>query len=54
MDTSALMMPVECDVRVFDELDRLLGDVEFVTPAAVIAELDRLATGAGEEATAAG
>jgi len=53
MDTSALMMPVECDVRVFDELDRLLGDVEFVTPAAVIAELDRLSAGAGEEATAA-
>ena len=25
MDTSALMMPVECDVRVFDELDRVLG-----------------------------
>jgi rRNA-processing protein FCF1 len=53
MDTSALMMPVECDVRVFDELDRLLGECEFVTPAAVIDELDRLATGAGEEATAA-
>ncbi|WP_435067321.1 DUF188 domain-containing protein [Haloplanus sp. C73] len=55
MDTSALMMPVECDVRVFDELDRLLGldDVDLVTPSAVIAELDRLATGAGEDATAA-
>jgi rRNA-processing protein FCF1 len=53
MDTSALMMPVECDVRVFDELDRLLGDVEFVTPAAVIAELESLSVGAGEEATAA-
>ncbi|RQH01754.1 PIN domain-containing protein [Natrarchaeobius oligotrophus] len=25
LDTSALMMPVELDVRVFDELDRLLG-----------------------------
>ena len=24
MDTSALMMPVECNVRVFEELDRLL------------------------------
>jgi rRNA-processing protein FCF1 len=53
MDTSALMMPVECDVRVFDELDRLLGPVEFITPAAVIEELDSLATGAGEEAIAA-
>ena len=57
MDTSALMMPVECDVRVFDELDRLLGAAEFVAPAAVIGELDDLAsgtgTGASEEATAA-
>jgi rRNA-processing protein FCF1 len=53
MDTSALMMPVECDVRVFEELDRLLDAAEFVTPAAVIEELDGLATGAGEEATAA-
>ncbi|MFB6220448.1 MAG: twitching motility protein PilT, partial [Halolamina sp.] len=24
LDTNALMMPVELDVRVFDELDRLL------------------------------
>jgi rRNA-processing protein FCF1 len=53
MDTSALMMPVECDVRLFDELDRLLGDCEFVTPHPVIGELESLATGAGEEATAA-
>ncbi|MFB6195821.1 MAG: DUF188 domain-containing protein [Haloplanus sp.] len=53
MDTSALMMPVECGVRVFDELDRLVGDAEFVAPATVIEELESLATGAGEEATAA-
>ena len=55
MDTSALMMPVECDVRVFDELDRLLGldTVDLVAPRAVLAELERLASGAGEEATAA-
>ena len=54
LDTNALMMPVECDVRVFDELDRLVGDVETVVPRAVLAELDRLAaSGAGEEATAA-
>jgi rRNA-processing protein FCF1 len=26
LDTNALMMPVELDVRLFDELDRLLGD----------------------------
>lgn len=25
LDTNALMMPVECDVRLFDELDRLVG-----------------------------
>jgi hypothetical protein len=49
------MAPVECDVRVFEEVDRLLGeaDPEFVTPAAVVAELDALADGASEEATAA-
>ncbi|WP_123535038.1 PIN domain-containing protein [Halosimplex salinum] len=27
MDTNALMMPVECDVRVFEELERLVGGV---------------------------
>jgi rRNA-processing protein FCF1 len=53
LDTNALMMPVECDVRVFEELDRLLDAPEPVVPAAVVAELDRLADGAGEEATAA-
>ena len=54
LDTNALMMPVECDVRVFDELDRVVGDVEAVVPRAVLAELDGLAaSGAGEEATAA-
>jgi hypothetical protein len=55
MDTNALMMPVELDVRVFDELDRLLGlgDAELVTPRAVVDELDALAEGAGDEAVAA-
>ncbi|WP_246984542.1 PIN domain-containing protein [Halorientalis marina] len=53
MDTSALMMPVECDVRVFEELDRLLGGYEPVVPRAVLTELDGLADGGGEEATAA-
>jgi uncharacterized protein len=28
VDANALMMPVELDVRVFDELDRLLGGIE--------------------------
>jgi rRNA-processing protein FCF1 len=53
LDTNALMMPVECDVRVFEELDRLLGTYDPVVPAAVLAELDRLAAGSGEPARAA-
>ena len=53
MDTSALMMPVESGVRVFDELDRLLGRFECVTPRAVVNELDGLSRGNGKEATAA-
>jgi rRNA-processing protein FCF1 len=53
LDTNALMMPVECDVRVFEELDRLVGEAELVVPAAVLAELRDLAEGAGAEATAA-
>jgi len=53
VDTNALMMPVECDVRLFDELDRLLSGYEPVTPAAVVAELEKLAAGNGEEAVAA-
>jgi len=55
-DTNALMMPVECNVRIFDELERVLGDAasqEFVAPEAVRDELDKLADGAGVEATAA-
>lgn len=53
LDTNALMMPVECDVRVFEELDRLLGAGQRLVPRAVVAELDDLATGASAEATAA-
>ncbi|WP_277554542.1 PIN domain-containing protein [Halobaculum limi] len=53
LDTNALMMPVECDVRVFEELDRLLDDPELIAPEAVVAELEKLAAGAGEAATAA-
>ncbi|QZY01030.1 PIN domain-containing protein [Halobaculum rubrum] len=53
LDTNALMMPVECDVRVFEDLDRLVDDPDLVTPEAVVAELEKLATGAGEEAAAA-
>jgi len=53
LDTNALMMPVECDVRLFDELDRLLDGPELVVARAVVAELETLAGGSGEEATAA-
>ncbi|MFB6121865.1 MAG: PIN domain-containing protein [Haloferacaceae archaeon] len=54
MDTSALMMPVECGVRVFEEVERLLGESpDWATPAAVVAELDELSEGGGTEATAA-
>ena len=54
MDTNALMMPVELDVRVFDELDRLLAaDVDLVVPTAVLDELEKLSTGGGTEAVAA-
>ncbi|MFT4948469.1 MAG: rRNA-processing protein FCF1 [Natronomonas sp.] len=53
LDTNALMMPVECDIRVFEELDRLLDAPAPVVPAAVPAELAALAEGAGQEATAA-
>jgi rRNA-processing protein FCF1 len=53
LDTNALMLPVECDVRVFDELERVLDDPEPVVPAACVAELEKLTDGAGEEAVAA-
>ena len=53
LDTSALMMPVECDVRLFDELARLLGDYDCVVPRAVRDELAKLSQGASEEAVAA-
>jgi rRNA-processing protein FCF1 len=53
LDASALMAPVECDLRLFEELDRLLGEYERIVPEAVLVELDRLSTGTGREATAA-
>jgi hypothetical protein len=53
LDASALMAPVEADLRLFEELDRLLGGYEAVVPAAVVSELDRLQGGNGKEATAA-
>ncbi|SDX65183.1 PIN domain-containing protein [Halobellus clavatus] len=55
LDTNALMMPVELDVRVFEELDRLVGsDADLAVPRSVVAELEKLAeSGNGEEAVAA-
>ena len=55
LDTNALMMPVELGVRVFDELDRLLGAgmAEYAIPRAVLEELEALSVGSGEEAKAA-
>ncbi len=53
LDTNALMAPVEVDVRVFEELDRLLGEYDPLVPRAVLAELEELSTGNGEAATAA-
>ncbi|MFC6951974.1 PIN domain-containing protein [Halorubellus litoreus] len=53
LDTSALMMPVELDVRLFDELDRVVENAEPVVPEAVVEELRKLADGGGLEGTAA-
>ncbi|MDS0281828.1 twitching motility protein PilT [Haloarcula onubensis] len=54
LDTNALMMPVECEVRLFEEIERLLTDAgDYLVPEAVRNELDKLADGAGTEATAA-
>jgi len=54
LDTNALMMPVELNVRLFDELDRICPPgYELFVPAAVLAELRKLAGGRGKEATAA-
>ena len=54
LDTSALMLPVQADVRVFEELDRLVPGAEPVVPESVLAELEALAQGGGTEGTAAG
>ena len=53
LDTSALMMPVELDVRLFDELERLLDSFEPTAPQAVLEELRRLSEKGGREGTAA-
>ncbi len=53
LDTNALMMPVECDIRLFDELDRLRGGQTPLVPRPVERELEQLADGGGEPARAA-
>ncbi|SMO32379.1 twitching motility protein PilT [Halorubrum cibi] len=53
LDASALMAPVEANVRLFEELDRLLGSYDPVVPSAVLEELDGIGSGAGKAATAA-
>jgi rRNA-processing protein FCF1 len=58
MDTNALMMPVELDVRVFDALeevlDRPLSTIELVVPRAVVSELEEISKRSmGEEGIAA-
>lgn len=53
VDTSALMLPIELDIRLFDELERLLGDYEAIVPAQVVAELDRLSEEGGTVGKAA-
>ena len=53
LDASALMAPVEANVRLFEELDRLLGSYDAVVPSAVVDELDGVGSGAGKAGTAA-
>lgn len=54
LDTNALMMPVELNVRTFEELERLVGAAELVVPQAVLDELERLRDeGTPDEAAAA-
>lgn len=53
MDTSALMAPVETGVRLFEELETLLGPVDVVVPESVRAELRTLADRSGEPGRAA-
>ena len=53
MDANALMMPVESGVRVFDELDRLLGNYDCLVPESVLAELSKLSDSGGDEGRAA-
>jgi rRNA-processing protein FCF1 len=55
LDANVLMAPVEADVRVFDELERLVPGATLAVPRAVVDELDRLSGdgGGGQERRAA-
>jgi rRNA-processing protein FCF1 len=54
LDTNALMMPVELNVRLFDELGRICPPgYDLFVPEAVLDELATLSSGNGKEATAA-
>lgn len=54
LDTNAFMMPIRNDIRVFDELHRLLSGFECVTLRGVVEELESLAESeSGKEAMAA-
>lgn len=48
-----LMLPVELDIRVLDELERLFGYLHLEAPRSVEQELQELAAGGGESAKAA-
>lgn len=43
LDTNALMMQPQFGVEVFDEVERLFGESDFVVPRAVVSELRSLA-----------
>ena len=53
LDTNALMVPVELEIRIFEELDLLLPSPEFVIPAPVLQELSSLKSGKGVASRAA-
>jgi rRNA-processing protein FCF1 len=53
LDTNALMMPGQFGIDLFEELGRLVGAYDAVTPRSVIRELEKIARGRGKDANAA-
>jgi rRNA-processing protein FCF1 len=53
LDANTLLLPAEQNLRLFEELDDLLGDYDGVVPRSVREELSALSAGNGETATAA-